>query len=85
MVEIQKRKVRKNGYDCPYHPTQIFTFILFFSDIFSYFFIDLVSLANNDVLVIILGTIYIILAIGTAYYCVKATKTDPSDPTIALE
>jgi hypothetical protein len=47
--------------------------------------IDLVSLAHNNVLVIILGTIYIILAMGTAYYCVIATKTDPSDPTIALE
>ena len=85
MVEIQKRKVRKNGYACPYHPTQIFTFVLFFSDILSYFFIDLVSLAHNQVLVIVLGAIYIILALGTAYYCIIATKTDPSDPTISLE
>ena len=85
MVEIQKRKIRKNGYACPYHPTQIFTFILFFSDIFSYFFIYLVSLAHNLILVYVLAPIYIILATGTAYYCVLATKTDPSDPTIALE
>jgi len=44
-----------------------------------------VSLAHNQVLVIVLGFIYTILAMGTAYYCVWATRSDPSDPTIALE
>ena len=85
MVNIIKRKVRSNGFECPLHPTQAFTYFLFVSDMISYFAIDMVSLSYNTPLTICLSLIYIILAIGTTYYGYVSTSINPSDPTISLE
>jgi len=85
MVEIQKRPVRTNGFGCPLHPSQIFTYLLFFGDLCTYYGIDMVSYSHNKVLSVILSTIYAILAIGTSYYGYKSTKINPTDPTIELE
>ena len=45
----------------------------------------MVSLAYNPALATSLTVLYIGLSAGTVYYCVKATRCDPSDPTIALQ
>lgn len=87
MVEIEQRKVRKNGFDCPWHPTQIFTYFLFLGDIASYYGIDMVCLWAYDSkgLLIALSTGYAILTIGTAYYGYISTAKNPTDQTIQLE
>lgn len=85
MVQIIKKQVRKNGFGCPVHPTQIFTYILYIGDLISYYMINMVSLSHNQALVIILGTIYLILALFTLYYGYMSTHIDPTDPTIELE
>jgi hypothetical protein len=85
MVDIVKRKVRHNGFDCPLHPSQVFAYLLFASDILSFYLVDLVSLHHISPLVIILGLIYFILACGTTYYGYVATKINPQDQTINLE
>ena len=77
MVEIQKRRVRKNGFECPLHPTQLFTYVLFFGNMFSYYSINIVCLSHNLILAIILGTIYMILAIGTVVYAYVSTQINP--------
>lgn len=54
-------------------------------DLLSFYLIDLVSLSHNIVLISILGSVYFILSMFTAYYGYISTKTDPTDPTIGLE
>ena len=85
MVEIVKRKVRTNGLQCPLHPTQVLTYFIFGGDIVTYYLINLVSLGHNMPLIIALGTIYGILAIGVFYYGFSSIKINPQDPTITLE
>ena len=87
MVEIEERKVRTNGFACPWHPTQVFTYLLFLSDILSYYGIDMVCLWAYDSkgLLIALSTGYAILSLGTAYYGYLSTVKNPTDPTIQLE
>ena len=84
MVEIEQRRVRGNGFDCPWHPTQVFTYFLFLGDIISYFCIDMVCLwaYESKPLLITLSTAYAILCIGTAYYGYLATVKNPTDGTI---
>lgn len=77
MVDIENRKVRHNGFDLPLHPSQIFTYFLFLSDILTFFFIDLVSLSDNIVLAVCLGVAYLILAAGTVYYGFISTRINP--------
>jgi len=87
MVQIQQRQVRKHGFNWPWHPTQVFTYVLFAGDILSYYGIDMVCLWVYDSkgLLIVLGTSYAILSIGTAYYGYASTVKDPTDPTLQLE
>lgn len=85
MVEIEKRKVRTNGFACPLHPTQVFSYVLYGSNFISYFMINMASLGHNQPLAISLSTVYLILSMGTFYYGLLATKIDPTDPTINLE
>jgi hypothetical protein len=87
MVEIEQRRVRKNGFDCPWHPTQVFTYVLFLGDIVSFYGIDMVCLwaYESKALLIALSTAYAILSIGTAYYGYLATVKNPTDQTIQLE
>ena len=85
MVEIEKRAVRKNGFNCPIHPTQLLTYFIYFGDLFTFYSIDMVSLSHHTALIIILSTVYFLLALGTLYYGYTCTKINPTDPTIELE
>ena len=87
MVEIQQRPIRKSGFDCPWHPTQIFTYILFVLDVVSYYSIDMVCLSayNSSNIIIALYTVFTLIMIATTYYGYLATKCNPTDPTIQLE
>ena len=85
MYEIKQKAVRKNGFDMPLHPTQIFTYVLYALDILSFYLIDLVSLRHNMPLVAGLAVAYLIFASFTFFYAWAATKCNPQDPTIELE
>lgn len=85
MVHIEKRKVRRNGFSCPLHPTQLLTYLIYFMDLLTFYTIDMVSLSHKPAISIILSTVYILLAIGTCYYGYVSTKVDPTDPTLELE
>jgi len=85
MVTIHKRKVRSNGFGCPLHPSQVFTYLLFTLDFLSFYLIDIVSLSHNTILISLLGSVYLILSVGTVFYGYISTKIDPSDPTISLK
>ena len=81
MVE---RWVRKSGFDLPLNPLQVISWFVFAFDVITFFVVDMISLAYNPGLVAVLSILFIVMQIGTVYYCVKATKTDPTDPTIQL-
>ena len=86
MVLIYKKKTRKNGFECPLHPIQLLTFIIFFSDLITYYLIDIICLSYNNLgLTIFLSIIYGIFSIGTLYYAIVATMNDPTDETIYIE
>ena len=62
---------------------QIVSWVVFFFDLVTYFLINMVSLANHSVVLVVICTIvYLILSILVLYYAIKATKIDPSDPII---
>ena len=81
MVEIEQRKVRGNGFSCTWHVTQVFTYVLFLSDIVSYYGIDMVCLWAYDskALLISLSTIYALLCVATTYFGYLATVKNPTD------
>ena len=85
MVNIEKRKVRTNGFQWPLHPTQLLTYFIFFGDLFTFYGINMVSLSYNTWLTILLSTVYGVLCVLVFYYAYLATITDPTDPTIQLE
>ena len=68
MVDIVDKKVREHGFQLPWHPSQVFTWILFAGDVLTFYFVDIVSLHHNLPLVLLLSIIYFILACGTVYY-----------------
>ena len=84
-VKIMQKMVRTHGFQCPLHPTQLFTFVLYGMDILSFYLINMVSLSHITPALVIMSIVYAILAIGTAYYAYLSTITNPEDPTIHLE
>ena len=84
-VEIVKRFVRRNGFDRPFHPLQLISWFVFFYDFLVYFLINMISLSNYEILVVVCSIVYIIICIGVLFYAIKATRCDPSDPTIRLQ
>ena len=62
MYDIKQRAVRKNGFEMPLHPTQMFTFVVYALDILSFYLIDLISLSHNLPLVAGLAIAYLIFA-----------------------
>lgn len=49
----------------------------------TYFLVNMVSLANHSVVLVILCTlVYLALSVLVLYYAIRATKIDPSDPII---
>jgi len=83
VVAIKRADVKYNGFQRPFHPLQVVSWIVFFFDFASYFLINMVSLAGHSLAaVIVLSIIYFAISISVLYYAIKATKIDPSDPTI---
>ena len=58
------------------------SWFVFGFDFITFFAVDMVSLAYNPGLVAVLSVLFIVIQIITVYYCVMATKCDPTDPTI---
>lgn len=59
------------------------SWIVFFFDFLTYYLVNMVSLVGHSlVLVIVCSAVYLVLCLMVLYYAVKATRIDPSDPTI---
>ena len=83
VVVERKSDVRYNGFQKPFHPLQVLSWFVFFFDFLTYYLINMVSLVNHSlVLVVICSLLYLALSITVLYYAIKATKVDPSDPVI---
>lgn len=83
MVVEKRPDVKYNGFQRPFHPLQVLSWFVFFFDFLTYYLINMVSLVGQSfVTVIVCSTIYLILSLMVLYYAAKATRIDPSDPTI---
>jgi len=83
VVVTKKGDVQYNGFQRPFHPLQVVSWVVFFFDFATYFLINMVSLVGHSLAaVIICSTLYFTLSVLVLYYGIKATKIDPSDPTI---
>ena len=83
VVVKKKPDVHYTGFQRPFHVLQVVSWIVFAFDFFTYFLINMVSLFNHSlVLVILASLVYLSLTAAVLYYAIKATKSDPSDPII---
>ena len=84
IVTVQKKPgVHYTGFERPFHPLQVVSWVVFFFDFVTYFLINMVSLVNHSLtLVIVCTLVYLILSVLVLYYAIKATRVDPSDPII---
>lgn len=84
-IVLKKRDgVRLHGFNFPPNPLQLFTYLIFFLDLVSYYLINMTSLSFSVPLVVICSIIYFVLSVTVVVLAIKATATDPSDPTIEL-
>ena len=83
-VIVERRPdVHYTGFMRPFHPLQIVSWVVFFFDLLTYFLINMVSLQNHSLaLVICCSIIYLVISGLVLYYAIRATKVDPSDPLI---
>ena len=83
-VVVERRPdVHYTGFDRPFHPLQIVSWVVFFFDLLTYYLVNMVSLYNHSVaLVVFCSFIYLCLSAGVLTYAILATKIDPSDPLI---
>lgn len=54
-------------------------------DFYDYYFINIVALSSHIAISIILGIAYGIILGAILFFAAKATKADPTDPTIYKE
>jgi len=84
-VQIIKKKVKPNGLSMPFHPLQILAWFVILLDFYDFYFINIVSLSYNIALATCLGVAYFILLVAILVLGIRATKSDPTDPTIYEE
>lgn len=74
--------MRQTGFDLPLHPLQILSYVVFAYDFLTYYLVNMTSLSSSLLLVSLLGVAYLAISVVVVVYAVKATRSDPSDPTI---
>ena len=74
-VIVERRPdVHYTGFMRPFDPLQIVSWFVFFFDLLTYFFINMVSLQNHSLaLVICCSIIYFILSSFVLFYAIRAT------------
>lgn len=77
--------MREHGLQCPLHPLQIGTLFVFILDFTTYYLINMSSLSYNTALVACLSLVYFLISVIVLVLWYKATRIDPSDPTIRLQ
>jgi hypothetical protein len=82
MPEIEERKSRNHGFMAPLHPQQISTFFVFGLDLTTYYAVFMPSLSEYPEAMWFCTVLYFIICVNVVYYCVKATRIDPTDPVI---
>jgi uncharacterized sodium:solute symporter family permease YidK len=82
MPDIQERRTRTHGFMEPLHTQQISTFFVFGLDLITYYAVFMPSLAEYSEAMWFCTITYFIICVLVVYYCLKATRTDPTDPVI---
>jgi hypothetical protein len=80
--KIPKTGSRQHGFQCPFNPSQIATYLVFFYDLGTFFYINMTVLSLNTPLVVILGLAYVVILAVVLLFAILATKSDPTDPTV---
>jgi hypothetical protein len=76
------KKVKQNGFSTPLHTYQIISWFIFALDTYAFYFINMVSFSYEPLRSAIIGAGYFFVFLGVLYYAYKATKSDPTDPTV---
>ena len=80
--KIPKTGSRQHGFQCPFNPSQIATYLIFLYDLGTFFCINMTVLSSNTPLVVILGLAYVLNSAVVVFFAILATKSDPTDPTV---
>jgi len=82
VVELRD-DVHYTGFQRPFHPLQVVSWVVFFFDFLTYFLVNMVSLYNHSLLLVIgCSVIYLVLSALVLCYAIRATRVDASDPLI---
>lgn len=84
-LQIKVKPVRLHGFQMPPHPLQGVTIIVFLFDFATFYAVLVPCLAFMKALAIIFGTLYALTSTGVIVYWWKATKSNPTDPTVSLQ
>ena len=83
VVVEQRDDVHYTGFQRPFHPLQVVSWVVFFFDFLTYFLVNMVSLYNHSLwLVIGCSIIYLVLSALVLCYAIRATRVDASDSLI---
>eukprot|EP00416_Gambierdiscus_australes_P045989 CAMPEP_0171107776 /NCGR_PEP_ID=MMETSP0766_2-20121228/67540_1 /TAXON_ID=439317 /ORGANISM="Gambierdiscus australes, Strain CAWD 149" /LENGTH=345 /DNA_ID=CAMNT_0011569167 /DNA_START=103 /DNA_END=1138 /DNA_ORIENTATION=+ len=77
-------KVRTNGFERPFHPLQVLSWVVFGSDVLIYlvFCLPLIDTVGAKVLV---ALVYTASVVTLVFFTVKATSCDPADPHVHMD
>ena len=86
-VKIIKKRVKSHGLNKPLHPQQIIAMFIFVIDCLLFLFIIAPGTSSGIHWTwSAINTIaYLLLSIGVALVCLKATITDPTDQNVLFE
>ena len=79
---VETRKVRKHGFQFPFHPLQILAWAVTGLDVYCFYFINTVVFGFNPAISAVLGLVFGLTLVLVAIFACKATKCDPTDPTV---
>lgn len=75
--------MKQNGFNCPYHPFQITSWVVFAINLGSYFFIMAPCLGGKvPIIIMILSILYFILNWFVMYYAISAMRCNPTDRSV---
>jgi len=64
------------------YPFQVVSYVVILLDTYAYYFINIVTFSYHPAIATVLGVVYMVVFGFVLYYAVKATRNDPTDPTI---
>jgi len=82
---VRKQGVRVNGFQAPLNPYQISSWIVCAYEVITFYAVDIVSLSHSPGVAWPAALVFGAICLLVLYYGIKATRCDPSDPTIRAQ